>query len=281
MVPSFTANNLLSGINSEEEELVAKYSAMSMYGGGADTVMFCMRHHMSRCSYNQKQTVTSINSFFLAMTLFPDVLKRAQDEIDNVIGTNRLPSFEDRPSLPYVEALVKEVFRWHVVAPMGFAHVASSDDIYEGMFIPKGAMLFANIQLFTRDEANYKDPHVFNPERFLGENAEMDPKMLVFGFGRRICPGKDFADESVFITIALSLAAFDIRKARDEDGNDIEPRVEFTSGIISKPLPFPCDVKPRSDVAARLVREVEKDYPWEKGDDEKLDEIKWEWYTCR
>lgn len=209
------------------------------------------------------------------MALFPDIQKIAQDEIDRVIGSDRLPTFEDRPFLPYVEALVKEVFRWHTVTPLGFPHVASSDDIYEGMFIPKGAILIPNIRLFTHDEANYKDPHVFNPERFLGENAEMDPKTVIFGFGRRICPGKDFADESVFLTIALSLAAFNIRKARDGDGHVIEPRAEFTPGIISRPLDFPCDVKPRSDLAAKLVRQVEKDFPWEKGDDANLNEIKW------
>lgn len=267
---------MLNGINSEEEELVIKYSAMSMYAGGADTVLFCMYQPILRSSYNGEQTVASISCFYLAMTLFPGVQKRAQDEIDNVIGSARLPCFGDRPSLPYVEALIKEVFRWHPIVPMGFPHVASSDDIYDGMFIPKGALLIPNIWLFTHDEANYKDPHVFSPERFLGEDAEMDPRMLVFGFGRRICPGKDFADESVFLTIALSLAAFDIRKARDGNGNTIEPRAEFTSGIISRPLTFPCDVKPRSDQAAKLVREVEKDFPWEKGDDAKLNEIKWE-----
>ena len=64
-------------------------------------------------------TVSAIYSFFLAMTLFPHVLKRAQEEIDSVIGSDRLPAFEDRPNLPYVEALVKEVFRWNPVAPLG------------------------------------------------------------------------------------------------------------------------------------------------------------------
>ena len=65
------------------------------------------------------QTVAAIYSFFLVMSLYPDVQKKAQDEIDSVIGNGRLPRFEDRDNLPYVDALVKEVFRFHPVAPLG------------------------------------------------------------------------------------------------------------------------------------------------------------------
>ena len=83
--------------------------------------------------------------FFLAMTLFPEVQRKAQEEIDRVIGTDRLPTFEDREDLPYVDAVVKEVLRWHPVAPMGVPHVSTEDDIYEGHFIPAGAIIMPNI----------------------------------------------------------------------------------------------------------------------------------------
>lgn len=210
------------------------------------------------------------------MTLHPEIQKRAQEEIDLVVGASRLPSFADRPSLSYIDALVKEVYRWHPVVPMGFPHVASSDDIYEGMFIPKGAILIPNIWLFAHDECNYKDPQIFNPERFLGETPEMDPNSLIFGFGKRICPGKDFADESVFLTIAMTLAVFDIRKAKDKRGDAIEPISSFQPGILSRPLAFSCDISPRSNEAARLIREVEIDFPWENSDVEQLDRVKWQ-----
>lgn len=65
------------------------------------------------------QTVSAIHSFFLAMTIHPEVLKRAQAEIDYVIGTDRMPSLSDRPNLPYIEAVVKEVLRWNPVGPLG------------------------------------------------------------------------------------------------------------------------------------------------------------------
>ncbi|KAG6856468.1 hypothetical protein H0H87_004047 [Tephrocybe sp. NHM501043] len=95
---SFTSSLLE---DKKEDELDIKWSAASLYAGGADT------------------TVSANYSFFLAMALHPDVAKKAQAEIDSVIGNDRLPTFDDRSELPYVDALAKEVLRWHVVAPMG------------------------------------------------------------------------------------------------------------------------------------------------------------------
>lgn len=79
------------------------------------------------------------------MALFPDVQRKAQQELDAVLGGDRLPQCEDRDNLPYVNALVKEVFRWHPVAPMGVPHVSTEDDICEGYFIPKGSSILTNI----------------------------------------------------------------------------------------------------------------------------------------
>lgn len=83
--------------------------------------------------------------FFLAMILYPEVARRAQDEIDRVVGTDRLPGIEDRENLPYVDAIVKESLRWHPVAPTGVAHMTTQDDIYKGYLIPKGAIIVPNI----------------------------------------------------------------------------------------------------------------------------------------
>ena len=79
------------------------------------------------------------------MSLYPEVQRKTQEEIERVIGTDRLPTFDDRDNLPYVDAIVKEALRWHPVAPMGVPHMTTEDDIYEGYFIPKGALLLPNI----------------------------------------------------------------------------------------------------------------------------------------
>ncbi|KAJ3478426.1 hypothetical protein NLI96_g9763 [Meripilus lineatus] len=91
-------------------------------------------------------TSTSLMSLFLALMLYPDVQKRAQDELDRVCN-GRLPDFSDRPALPYVDALCAELSRWGVVAPLGVPHVASRDDVYRGYDIPAGSIMI-DAQIF-------------------------------------------------------------------------------------------------------------------------------------
>ncbi|KAI0291060.1 cytochrome P450 [Multifurca ochricompacta] len=155
-------------------------------------------------------TVSAMLSFFLAVVLRPDLQKRAQDEIDAVTGRERLPTFEDRTKLPFVDAVCKEVLRWQPVTPLGEFNILSQarnsdtrvhdlqvclmrqeDDIYEGYFIPKGAV--GNLH----DPEMYPDPEAFKPERFLNPDGSLrdDPTLLAaFGFGKRVCPAKHFVD---------------------------------------------------------------------------------------
>ncbi|ROV94041.1 hypothetical protein VMCG_08273 [Cytospora schulzeri] len=252
----------------KHEEDTVKYTAASLYTGGADT------------------TVSAITTFFLIMSLYPEAQRRAQEEIDRVIGTDRLPTFEDRNNLPYVEAVVKEVFRTQPIAPMGLPHITTADDVCEGYLIPKGAVIIPNIwfmlisttmadiRWFTHDPAVYPQPEIFDPSRFLGPDPAPDPRNTVFGYGRRICPGKQFADISVWLTVVRSLAVFDIRKGVDDSGKEIEPEVSFSPGIISHPTPFKATVKPRSSVHENLIRQVESQHPWEKSSAGELDAIK-------
>lgn len=83
-------------------------------------------------------------TFFLAMNAFPEVQKKAQQELDRVIGSGRLPVCADRDNLPYIMAVMKETHRWHPVAPMGLPHASIAEDVCKGYRIPKGAMLMAN-----------------------------------------------------------------------------------------------------------------------------------------
>lgn len=79
------------------------------------------------------------------MAMYPDVQTKAQAELDRVVGRTRLPDFDDRESLPYINAVVKELTRWNVVAPMGLPHAALEDDEYNGYFIPKRTIVIANV----------------------------------------------------------------------------------------------------------------------------------------
>lgn len=84
-------------------------------------------------------------SFFLAMALYPEAQRKAQEEIDRVVGNSRLPTFADRDNLPYINATVKEVLRWHPVVPNNLPHLSTHDDMCQGYFIPKGSIVISNI----------------------------------------------------------------------------------------------------------------------------------------
>ncbi|XP_006455101.1 hypothetical protein AGABI2DRAFT_56008, partial [Agaricus bisporus var. bisporus H97] len=125
----------------------------------------------------------------VAMLLNPEVLRKAQEEIDRVVGRTRQPDFGDMESLPYMDALCKEILRWRPIGPLGVAHSNIVEDVYEGMYIPAGSKVYANIELMSKDPMAYPNPEEFRPERWLGPDpAPAFPG--AFGFGRRQCPGK-------------------------------------------------------------------------------------------
>ena len=78
------------------------------------------------------------------MALHPEAQAKAQKELDEVVGRDRLPDFSDKENLPYVDLVIKETLRWFPFAPLGIPHMASEDDEYEGHFIPKGTTIVAN-----------------------------------------------------------------------------------------------------------------------------------------
>ncbi|KAG2152638.1 cytochrome P450 [Suillus bovinus] len=235
---SFSSELLKDRTLTVEEDDIVKWSALSVFSGGADT------------------TVSAIYSFFLAMTLYPDVQKKAQAEIDAVVGPDRLPSFADRASLPYIEALTKEILRWHVIIPTA-DHCVTEDDIHDGYYIPKGSVVIPNIWSMLNDPQTYANPSEFNPERFLskdGKEPETDSRTFCFGFGRRLCPGLHLADASIWISTAMSLAVFNVSKVV-ENGVEITPEVDPSSGLISHPKPFKCSIKARSEKAISLIQQ--------------------------
>ncbi|KLO17440.1 cytochrome P450 [Schizopora paradoxa] len=144
---------------------------------------------------------SSLSSFLLAMALFPEVQKRAQAEIDQVVGNDRLPKLSDRQHLPYCTALSKEIYRWNPVNPGGIPHMSNKDDIYNGYLIPAKTVIIPNHWAMLYDPEEYPNPEVFRPERFIptsGKRMERDPTKVAFGFGRRVCPGRFAAENMVF-----------------------------------------------------------------------------------
>jgi cytochrome P450 len=193
-------------------------------------------------------TASTLQCFMLAMLQHPEVQGRAQAEIDAVIGTDRLPNFDDRPNLPYVEAVLLETLRLYAVGPLAIPHATTVDDTYEDVFIPKGSMVVANIWAMHHNEADYPEPNAFKPERFFVDgklNEDKPTDSLAYGFGRRVCPGRYAADNSVWAAIVSILYALKITKALGEQGEELEFEPTFRVGVTTSPDPFPCSIAQR------------------------------------
>jgi cytochrome P450 len=206
----------LIGSERQMQEEVVKVAMGSIYQAGLDT------------------TISSMTSLFLALVLFPHAQKRAQAELDVVVGRDKLPTFDDRPRLPYIEAFCKEVMRWVMVTPTGVAHTSTRDDVYKGFFIPKGSTMVANAWAILHDPELYPDPEEFKPERFLNEDGSVrddSTLSLVFGIGKRICPGRHFVDATIFIVTASILSVFNVTKAKDENGHEIPVNIVVSGQI--------------------------------------------------
>ncbi|KAF5367330.1 hypothetical protein D9757_010117 [Collybiopsis confluens] len=226
---------------SADMDEVAKWTAAATAGAGAHT------------------PVSALMFWVLAMVAHPNVQRKAQEELDRVVGRDRLPNLEDRPSLPYIEAIIKEVLRWHPVTPCGVPHTSTEDDEYEGMFIPKGTSIILNQWAMLHDTAYFSEPEKFLPERFLGDSPSDqvragNPYAIAFGFGRRICPGLHLGSVMLFCFISKALATFDIKRPIDSNtGKEYDPPVDAAPGNVSFPVRFDCRFIPRNEKAIELI----------------------------
>ncbi|KAF8208093.1 cytochrome P450 [Mycena galopus ATCC 62051] len=225
-LPSFfkdlMENKEVASDDPEEAQRIMKCATAVMYATGADTIL------------------ASTLTFILAMLHAPHIQKIAQEELDRVVGTDRLPTYADQEALPYINAIeARGVWATQKFLNMGkisrVAHATSEDDIYKGYFIRKGTMVLPNVWAMVHDESVYgSHPDQFNPERFLNGDGQLndDDHILAFGFGRRICIGRYAADATVWATIVSVLSTFNIAKAQDETGKEIEIELAFTDGLI-------------------------------------------------
>jgi cytochrome P450 len=221
------------------QERVIKGTSAAMYGGGSDT------------------SVSFLATFVLAMLKYPSVQRRAQAELDSVLGPDRLPTFDDMPDLPYLAALVKECHRWEVVLPLAIPHMLTADDEYRGWFLPSGTLVIPNSWAILNDPNVYPEPSVFKPERFL-KDGKIDPdvqdsELAVFGYGRRICPGRRLANAFTWLSTGYVLASFTVEQAVASDGMPIEPTVKYCSGTIRHPDTFECAFTPRSEDTRDMI----------------------------
>ncbi|SJL09788.1 related to cytochrome P450 CYP2 subfamily [Armillaria ostoyae] len=188
-------------------------------------------------------------------TRFPSLPRGTSQSTGRARRGTRLPNFDDRAQLPYINAVVLEALRWNPVTPMGVAHRSVKEDVYRGCYIPAGATVIGNVWAILHDEKDYPNPLIFDPNRFMPEDGkEPQPEpTAAFGFGRRICPGRHLALNTVWITIASMAATLSFSKAVDSEGRVIEPSDTYTDGFVSFPVPFKYATKARSAQAKALI----------------------------
>ncbi|KAM7218648.1 Cytochrome P450 [Rhypophila decipiens] len=204
--------------------------------------------------------------WMMAMILFPETQRRAQRELDAVVGRDRLPTIEDCEKLPYIQAMVKESIRWRPIDPIGLPRRSTEEITYNGYVIPKGTTLIANVWNIHRDPENYgPDAHLFNPGRFIDESTGQiksgpqgtkEEGHVTFGFGRRICPGRHVAISMLTIQMAIMLWGMDIEGVRDPKTGKWE-RVDvdgcIDDGLVVRPIPFNANLTPRHPGALAML----------------------------
>ncbi|KAK8042982.1 hypothetical protein PG994_013465 [Apiospora phragmitis] len=194
---------------------------------------------------------------------------KAQADLDRVVGRDRLPSFEDRPRLPYIDAIGMATILFHLIRQRSPAmaasgggwctHATKKEDTYMGYHIPAGSIVMGNHYAITRDESVFgTDPDAFKPERWLQyPSDEKAAASTGFGFGRRICTGRNIARNGLFIQTARLLWAFETLEPGVVDEATGERHrvsdVDCTEGFVTMPKPFRACFRPRGDWVRGIV----------------------------
>ncbi|GAV02155.1 hypothetical protein RvY_12755 [Ramazzottius varieornatus] len=190
-------------------------------------------------------TATFLLWAMIYMIRFPMVQRKAQMEIDKVVGPHSAITFADRENLPYVEAVVHEVFRSSNYGPFLLPHATIENADFEGFVLPIGTQVIANAWHVHRDAALWKEPEEFDPERFILPDGQLDKSLLnnviVFSVGKRVCPGEILARMEILVFLGSILQQFTIRSEQE----DVVPSLERVNGLALTPHPYRCRFIPR------------------------------------
>ena len=180
----------------------------------------------------------TVNWFLLILANRPEIQARVHEELDRVIGRDALPTVDDRTRLPYMFACLAESMRYRTIGPFGLPHKASEDAEVGGYLIPAGTQVLGNIYSIHHDPQYWDSPDEFIPERFMPQEdgsmsaALTGPAYLPFGTGHRRCPGRRFAETTVWLHITRMLHRL---RFETPDGNPLSEDEVFGLAISPKP----------------------------------------------
>ncbi|CAG2116308.1 unnamed protein product, partial [Medioppia subpectinata] len=187
-------------------------NSKSFFFGGSDTVR------------------TAVEWLVLVAVKHKGIQKRLHEEIDDVIGRDRSPTWADRLDMPYVQAVINEVFRWRTIVPLNLMRSASEDAYILGHFIPKNTKIMANIWAVHYDPKVWNNPDQFNPNRFLtpdGKHLIKTEALIPFSYGKRNCVGETLARVEVFLYFVSLLQRYTI-SAENEEMLSLDDRFGLT-----------------------------------------------------
>ena len=176
-----------------------------------------------------------------------EALRKAKDEIEVQVGYEHLVDESDIPNLHYLHNVVKETLRLFPVSPLLLPHESSIDCMVGGFHIPQGTVLLANVYAMHRDPNMWKDPTIFKPERFDGNEVE-EYGFMPFGSGRRRCPGEGMATRAIELALASLIQCFQWERCGEEE-------VDLTIGgglNLTKAIPLEAKYMPRKDMTKIL-----------------------------
>ncbi|PSK58738.1 3-hydroxyphenylacetate 6-hydroxylase [Elsinoe australis] len=212
-------------------------------------------------------TSSALNTCILYLAANPQIQRLAAEELSRVIGPTRTPTFADEASLPYIRALVKETLRIRPVTNIGSPHYTTAPVVYKGHYIPANTVVSLSQYAIHFDPGRWSNPDAFDPSRYLAyphksgvyaaaaDARERDH--FDFGAGRRICPGMHLAENSLFITIAKLVWAFEILPPVGRDGRleEVDTSDEaYELGANTLPKPYRMRFVPRDAWREGVVR---------------------------
>ncbi|XP_016404253.1 cytochrome P450, family 2, subfamily V, polypeptide 1 isoform X2 [Sinocyclocheilus rhinocerous] len=187
-------------------------------------------------------TSTTLLWAFVYMMKYPEIQEKVQQEIDKVVGRSRRPNIDDRPSMPYTDAVIHEVQRMGNVVPLSVPRVTNEDSILEGYHIPKGTQIIPNLTSVLFDQTKWKTPYSFDPQNFLNAQGKFEkPEAFIpFSAGKRSCPGESLARMELFLFFTSFLQSVTLSPPGRK-----QTSLDFKFGMTLSPKPFKISFTPR------------------------------------